>query len=1280
MERTSLNWMDEVSRKKTLQAWAANQRELSLARSQVGLRCASRDMVGAGHHMYFDLPHEYDNWRACAVLRMKPQEGTSPRHRRNYPGWSSLNATGLATAGGESFTSSHTLTGAFAGEAHGPVSGDTTMQGGIPYSLSAGGQHTETAGSASGYALDKLLYTQTGLAQYDIPVTYDAELFFGGGTDPVWVSDPSDGNFAATFPLARTLAERPALLPAATIRPATDEDHRLARMQPDEEGRRPEGAQLLPAHAHVNSAIGSAELISAFQQLLTGRSPGDDTADAPAPGALARILNWTAEHGSQVGTLLPGFVTQPAQWLKDVTFGQSLAYPENPAQESARAALSSTSLLALVVQIARGGYSYHAGSAGSLMGTEVQGEVRGYLHDVQYLGVGTPPEEGFTGSGNWMESDVTATDAAWRGRGGKRTAQLGFSGSVTRADGDVSGSVTGSGSQSFAVSWSVSDTDSVFSDRMNVEAREPHHAFRADFTYLSSLSVGHVNALANALGVGPQTVRTLATHVPGALVFWVSETGVREDPRLAELAGLTPHEPTLDRRLPPFFVRSGGRALGPATVPETLPDGPLDAFVEALRAEAERVAPGSLTPGSGSYVYGLDSRITQTGSAIGTRALVGAGADRWLKPITFVYRGRGRGESAPGVWGGLYRVTLSVNARPAPDRDLGEVRGALRPKSGLENIYSSTPSSVTRTAARSGTFSLSLSPSAGFPVVVGTDNAGSAGVSASFASNSSRSTSLTLSPTRQQWVRTYAPAAQFDVAYEFRATASAELLPDTLPGFLVNQVVSLKELTELLVEGGLSAGETLGLRRLLSRMADGMTELPSALAAVLGRTPDAAAEDGTLPPPVTATGATGEAIPLDTLTASGERTEGNRAAPVGGTPAAERDTAEPDPAGPTEPAEATTSQEEPQPGTPVSSTPFTVHLRFPAHETPYERADGTVDWSTAPELLTPQLHESDPRQARPLPEPATGTDTDPDTGTDTDPATGTAEETAPAGDPLAAAARWTPQQTLIVGDFDAVDELADALRAVDPALRDGGLPKTSESQESTMLRIGNLVGSGKVALTAAQASRFTGKRPSGSSSSVRLDLYRPQTESSSRTLVLMGIRVNIRSASSSGSQTYSPSANVPLSGGLTEGNTDTPGRGGPRGGGEHHHGEVDRRLQLPPRDPQVRHRPVAERGRGAGRQRSARLHPDRAHRAGGLRARGHPLGDGQRRGAGHPGRRPRQRPHTGPALRERLRRAVRRGRERPPRLERRLLRGLRRPARRSVHRGRRGPAGLAGPR
>lgn len=190
-----------------------------------------------------------------------------------------------------------------------------------------------------------------------------------------------------------------------------------------------------------------------------------------------------------------------------------------------------------------------------------------------------------------MESDVTATDSAWRGRSGKRTVQLGFSGSGTRTVGDASGTVAGSGTQSFSVSWSETDTDGVFTDRMNADAREPLHAFRADITYVFALAQGYRNAPANAVGFGPRGVRTSAERVPGGVVFWVSETDVREDPRLAALAGLPHAVPKPDRLLPPYFVRSKGRALGPATVPEALPAGPLDAFVEALGAEATRRPP-----------------------------------------------------------------------------------------------------------------------------------------------------------------------------------------------------------------------------------------------------------------------------------------------------------------------------------------------------------------------------------------------------------------------------------------------------------------------------------------------------------------------------------------------------------------------------------------------------------------------------------------------------------------------------------------------------------------
>ncbi|MFJ4895975.1 lonely Cys domain-containing protein [Streptomyces sp. NPDC088788] len=1101
VDRAALSWMNGESRRRTLHAWAANQRELSLARSQVGLRCAARDMVGAGHSIYFDLPHQYETWRACVVVRMRPQASTYPKHSRNYPNWSALTGNGMSTASGESFTSSHSLNGEFAVEAHGPVSDHTMLQGAMPSSLSVSEQRSKTAGSSSGVGLDMLLYAQTGQSEFIVPVELSAKIFFGKDVSSVWETQPSNGNFVLTVPHARTLEERPDLLPAATIRPPTEDDYRLARMEPNENGERPAGAQFLPGYVHVSSAIGSTELIEMFQRLLGGHH--ENGLNAPIPGPLATILNWTTEQSGHLGGLLPNIVTQPAQWLKTLTFGQSLTYPENPAQEIGRAALSSTAILARLPQLARGAYSYNAGSAGSLKGTEVQGEVRGYMHSLQYMGVGTPPPKDFTGSGNWAESDVTATDSAWWGNSRKRTAQITFSGSGT---GTNTFTGTGSGGAAFSTSSSESDADAVFTDRMNPEAREPLHAFRADFTYLLSLSRGSVNALANAVGIGPKAVQALAADVPGAIVFWMSDTDVRGDARLAELAGVTYTPPILDRLLPPAFVRSRGRALGPATVPDVVPDGPLDAFVETLRAEAERVAPGSLTPGSGAFVHGLDSRIAEDASVAGLRAMVGAGAEKWMRKITFVYRG----------WDGLRLVTLSVNARPAPHLDLKNVRGALRPKSGMENIYSSTPTTMTRTASRSGTFTLGLGGAKGFPVAVGQDNTASAGASGAFSSNGSRSTSQASAQHHDEWLRMYAPSAEAKVPYELQGTATSERLPDTLPGFLINKVVSLKQLAQMVPTAVLSANEILGLGRLASRLAGGV-QLPGWVLQALGRTLKTTADQDVLPPPVT----TGNAPPPRTLPPSGSTPpvtapENPRYTAEHGGKTAESNAA----------SATATSADEPSPDTPVVSIPVTVTLRFPASETPYQREDGTVNWSAPPALLTPQIHTGNPRETLQYPTPDTP-------AADPDPAM------QPFPSPLADSALWTPQHTLVVGDFDAVDQLAQALRTVDPSLRDKSLPNNSESQEATMLRIGNLIGAGKVALTAAQASRFTGKRPSGSASCVQLTLYRPQTEASSRSTVLVDMPTHIRSTSSSGKQTYSTSVTMPLGGGLTQGNSDT---------------------------------------------------------------------------------------------------------------------------------------------
>ncbi|HET6855724.1 MAG TPA: hypothetical protein VFH94_01345, partial [Streptomyces sp.] len=211
---------------------------------------------------------------------------------------------------------------------------------------------------------------------------------------------------------------------------------------------------------------------------------------------------------------------------------------------------------------------------------------------------------------------------------------------------------------------------------------------------------------------------------------------------------------------------------------------------------------------------------------------------------------------------------------------------------------------------------------------------------------------------------------------------------------------------------------------------------------------------------------------------------------------------------------------------PATVTPVAVTLRFPGSEAPVVRADGAVELPAPPPvLITPHVHPADPRSPG-----YSAARADVTAGSGPDPRAHL--------DRLGATSRWTPTRPLAVYDFDALDELTDALNTVDPGLRGKGLPKTSLSAEATMRRIGNLIRRGTVTLTPAQASRFTGRESSGGSAHLVTTLYRPQIESLSRDVVSQGMRTTTHTIAAASSRTLSPSVTAPMSGGLTEGNAD----------------------------------------------------------------------------------------------------------------------------------------------
>ncbi|MGW0502927.1 hypothetical protein [Micromonospora sp. NPDC003241] len=103
---------------------------------------------------------------------------------------------------------------------------------------------------------------------------------------------------------------------------------------------------------------------------------------------------------------------------------------------------------------------------------------------------------------------------------------------------------------------------------------------------------------------------------------------------------------------------------------------------------------------------------------------------------------------------------------------------------------------------------------------------------------------------------------------------------------------------------------------------------------------------------------------------------------------------------------------------------------------------------------------------------------------------------------------WRPSRPFSVYDFDAVTQLAQAIRTVDPSLADDDQLHNSTSAEGIFVRLSSLARTGRVTmLEPAAVGRLLGRagRPG---TSLQFALFSPQPASSSRNVAIDGINAN----------------------------------------------------------------------------------------------------------------------------------------------------------------------------
>ncbi|MFE6904108.1 hypothetical protein ACFVFJ_46185 [Streptomyces sp. NPDC057717] len=181
--------------------------------------------------------------------------------------------------------------------------------------------------------------------------------------------------------------------------------------------------------------------------------------------------------------------------------------------------------------------------------------------------------------------------------------------------------------------------------------------------------------------------------------------------------------------------------------------------------------------------------------------------------------------------------------------------------------------------------------------------------------------------------------------------------------------------------------------------------------------------------------------------------------------------------------------------------PATAVLRFNASETPDrgERLAATIP---------PAVFTTNPSVPRPTPPPG-----------------GVAVEMEVPADlrVLLSGPAWVPARPIEIYDFGGMDELRDALRAVDHSLKDTSRPQTTTSAEGMLIRLTSLAQSNRLTpLEPAAVAPFLG-HPGGTGVSMKITLYSPRAEVTSKDTAIDRIELSADGFQTQADNTITPS-------------------------------------------------------------------------------------------------------------------------------------------------------------
>ncbi|GAB1340087.1 hypothetical protein ACE1SV_66770 [Streptomyces sp. E-15] len=293
-----------------------NQRKLDQLRSDMGLRAAFDEMTAGGHPVRFELPtatgtHRVSFRIAAERRHLTEREDGGVTHDLHLTGVQTLNYSGSTVVGDEqatrvplalSGTVQASLTNPFDGH------GNLWLPGLTPeYAHSRQSSRVTGSSSGTGHEFYALSPTADGVQVHTLPVTYRTSVSFSHG--PAMEPREAEGEVTLAVPTYRTL-ERPAgSEPPAEVRPRP--------LGPDDAAV-PANAVRLPETAWVDRAGGSRELRQAVNEML-----------AALRGALAE--DTAADRSSRTDDV--ELRSMPGAWPEPV--GDDRAADDRPADATA---------------------------------------------------------------------------------------------------------------------------------------------------------------------------------------------------------------------------------------------------------------------------------------------------------------------------------------------------------------------------------------------------------------------------------------------------------------------------------------------------------------------------------------------------------------------------------------------------------------------------------------------------------------------------------------------------------------------------------------------------------------------------------------------------------------------------------------------------------------------------------------------------------------------------------------------------------------------------------